>query len=180
MSYDRSLRDLLDFGPPPTKRRVFVSYCHKDDQYWADTLRTTFGSQLDVFTDRSLDEPVRSDDPEYVNRQIRETFIVGSSVTILLCGARTWGRKYVDWEIRSTLQHRHGLLGIGLPSVALLPSGSARVPNRYLTNYQRGYTPWTGWPQSPTDLISAIEEAVRRAAITVPDNSLPKMARNQN
>ena len=172
---------LLGFPPPPTpKRRVFVSYCHKDDQWWCDQL-TAYSDWLDIFTDRSLGEPVRSDDPEYVNRQIREDRIVGSSVTVVLCGARTYGRKYVDWEIRSTLHHDHGLVGVALPSARRNGRGEVVVPDRFLDNYSSGYAVWLpSWTWNAADWKQAIEVAYQRSqalpqSIT---NSRPKMTMN--
>jgi len=43
----------------------------------------------EVFQDQSLDDEVESDDLEYVNRVIREDYIKGSSITIVLCGSET-------------------------------------------------------------------------------------------
>ena len=151
------------FLPSLPKRRAFVSYCHKDDQEWYDAL-SAFGDWLDLFSDRSLGEPVRSDDPEYVNRAIREERIVGSSVTIVLCGSWTYGRKYVDWEIRSTLHHSHGLLGVALPSARRGASGNVIVPGRLHDNITTGYAVWMGaWSWEPEAWKSAIEDAYQRS-----------------
>src|SRR5262245_32055382 len=95
-------------------RRVFVSY-HHADQAWKNALVQEFSRRLGIFTDGSLDDRVDSNQPDYVHRQIREEYITGSSVTIVLCGAQTWKRRYIDWEIHSTLFKRHALLGIVLP-----------------------------------------------------------------
>ena len=56
-----------------------------------------------------------------IHRTIRDHFIRDATVTIVLVGPRTWQRKYVDWEISSSLMNtqlnpRCGLLGILLPS----------------------------------------------------------------
>ena len=162
------------------RRRVFFSYCHKDDQEWYDAVSSNFCDWLEAFTDRSLEEPVRSDDPEYVNRRIREDRIVGSSVTIVLCGARTYGRKYVDWEIRSTLHHSHGLVGVALPSAKVGNVGYI-VPSRLHANIQTGYAVWMGkcsWDIQTWK--SAVEDAYERSRSCGDriDNSKPMMSRN--
>ncbi len=86
-----------------TRRKVFISYHHRGDQEWSNRFTKLFAEHYEIFYDNSLDGRIRSDDPEYIHRAIREDHIVGSSITIVLCGAETWKRKYVDWEIHSTL-----------------------------------------------------------------------------
>lgn len=167
-------------SPRPVKRKVFVSYHHRGDQQWFNYFSLLFGQVYDIFYDQSLDGRIRSDDPEYVNRRIREDYIVGSSITIVLCGAETWKRKYVDWEIYSTLHHQHALLGVALPSALKNAEGRIIVPNRLHANIQTGYAYWTQWTEDPTILQQAIEIALQRSRNTrLIDNSLPKMARNR-
>lgn len=175
---------LLDFLPPPPpdpRPKVFVSYHHKGDQAWCDHFRKSFSTELRVFTDRSLGERIRSDDPEYVNRTIREDRIVGSSVTVVLCGAETWKRKYVDWEIRSTLHHGKGLVGIVLPTAVTDHQGRRLVPDRLFANVHTGYALWIDWTDDPAILQQALREARRRArkCKAMIDNSAEKMGRNR-
>jgi hypothetical protein len=70
---------------------------------------------MTVITDTSIDRRIGSDDVDYHQQVIREQHITGSSVTVVLCGAETWKRRWVDWEIQMTLNKRHALLGICLP-----------------------------------------------------------------
>ena len=68
------------------------------------------------------DDFIDSDDRDYVMRRIREKYLTDSTVTIVLIGKCTAKRKYVDWEIASTLRNdpqnkRSGLLGINLRSI---------------------------------------------------------------
>ena len=125
---------------------------------------------------------MRSDDPEYVNRMIREDRISGSSVTIVLCGAETWKRKYVDWEIRSTLAMEHGLLGIVLPGAytGLLSFLSIpTVPDRLAAN--SFYSEKIDWTEDASTLKAAIERAYQNSQHypSLIDNSAPKMTRNR-
>jgi len=168
--------------PPPraVKRKVFISYHHRGDQGWFDYFTGLFGGIYEIFYDQSLNGRVRSDDAEYVNRRIREDYIVGSSVTIVLCGAETWKRKYVDWEIYSTLHHKHALLGIALPTAVRNYQDEIAVPDRLLANWRTGYAHWMCWTQDPAALQRAVEAAVQRSrSTTLIDNSLPKMTRNR-
>jgi hypothetical protein len=161
------------------KRKVFVSYHHKGDQSWFEQFCGQFCDTYEVFFDRSLDGRIRSDDSEYVNRKIREDFIVGSSVTIVLCGKETWKRKYVDWEIASTLYCKHALLGIGLPDNRPGMDAKISVPQRFFDNWESGYARWISWPNSPFALATGIEQAIQNS--TNPAfirNSQPRMSRN--
>lgn len=166
-----------------TKRKVFVSYHHAGDQSYCDWFRTNLGEELDLFTDRSLDEPVRSNDAEYINRRIREDYILGSSATIVLCGSETYKRKYVDWEIHSTLHYKHALLGIALPTAVRGNENKIIVPNRLHENIQSGYAHWVNWDQNwllyPSSLKTALDVAIQRSSNThLIRNSPEKMARN--
>jgi len=171
---------------PPPKRKVFVSYHHRADQGYCDWLTTHLGGTLEVFTDRALGDPIRSDDSEYVNRTIREDYISGSSVTVVLCGAETYKRKYVDWEICSTLHHEHALLGIALPTAMRGDQNGVIVPARLHANVQSGYAHWANWDHqawsnAPAIFVALLEEAIRRSTNKqLIQNNMEKMARNQS
>lgn len=47
---------------------------------------------------------IDSTDPDYVMRRIRELYIRDSTVTLVMLGKCTWGRRYVDWEIQASLR----------------------------------------------------------------------------
>lgn len=85
-------KGLLGSTLAPTKPRVFVSYHHRNDQYYADWFTTLFDRTYSVVTDRSLDAGLDSDDAEYIYQRIRDEFISGTSCTIVLCGAETPNR----------------------------------------------------------------------------------------
>jgi len=148
------------------KRNVFVSYHHENDQRWADHFRKIYSDQYDIFYDASLDEEVDSDDPDYINRIIREDYIAGSSITIVLCGAETYKRRFIDWEIYSTLHHEHGLLGIALPTAVKGLGGRTVVPSRLHDNVESGYAHWILWPATGVILKSAIEVAISKSSQT--------------
>lgn len=162
-----------------TKRKVFISYHHRGDQRWFNEFTELFAERYEIFYDNSLDGRIRSDDSEYINRIIREEHIVGSSITIVLCGAETWKRKYVDWEIHSTLYHEHALLAIALPT-ATKEQGKIIVPARLHDNIQNGYAHWLGsWVTDPQALQTAIESAIQKSGDkTKIRNEREKMGRN--
>jgi hypothetical protein len=127
------------------KRKVFVSYYHGGDQVYYDTFSRAFHDTYDVIADNSLERRIDSEDVEYVMRRIRENYVTGSSCTIVLAGADTWGRKYVDWEIKGTLDMQHGLIGVQLPTLRAGPNGTVTVPDRLNDNIHSGYAPWITW-----------------------------------
>jgi len=127
--------------------------------------------------DSSLDRVIDSDDPEYVMRRIRETYITGTSCTVVLCGAQTSLRKYVDWEIKATLDKCHGLIGINLPSSMSSNSGVI-VSDRFNDNYHSGYAEWLQWQEvNPEKLVQTIELANSKPSILI-NNSRQMRRRN--
>jgi len=174
-----ALWDLLHSAP--VRRRVFISYHHENDQGWANLLRNSYGDRYEVFFDNSLDDEIDSTDPEYINRAIRESYIVGSSITIVLCGAETWKRRYVDWEISSTLHHEHALLGIALPTAQRGDQGEIIVTERLHVNIQSGYAHWITWPSNAEVLKAAIESAISKSSFTrLINNTQPQMSCNRS
>lgn len=168
--------------PAPT-RRVFVSY-HEPDSHYYEAFSALFDDTWGFVTDRSLRQLYGDADsePEYVMRQIREKHITGTSCTIVLCGARTWQRKFVDWEICATLSKGHGVIGINLPTNPRTPNGLFLVPDRLHDNIQSGYALWHHWDeleQIPSSLISWIEAARARPGRLIV-NPRALMSRNRS
>lgn len=135
-----------------TRRKVFVSYHHANDQFYADQLKK-FYSETDTIIDRSLPEAFDSNDDDYILSQIRQKHLKDSTVTIVLIGQQTWARKWVDWEIYSSLRPYgdrtvNGLLGILLPGVRkdkLPPRFAANYKEDFLEKYQIGYARLITW-----------------------------------
>ena len=101
--------------------KVFLSYHHEEDQWYKDVFLQIM---KDDIVDKSVGEgDIDSDDLklETTRQYIRDDFIAEATVTIVLIGRCTWRRKFVDWEIGSSLRDtqknpRCGLLGILLPT----------------------------------------------------------------
>lgn len=170
-----------------TRHKCFISY-HVADLEEVQTFVTDFGSE---FIPRSVgvteeDDFVDSTNTEYIKRRIREKYLSDSTVTILLLGEGTWGRKFVDWEISSSLRNdpvngRNGLLVIPLPSM----NNSATLPARVKDNFVSGdpessYASYVSYPHSKTRLRSNIETAfqARGSKGALVDNSRALRQRN--
>jgi len=159
-------------GPIPTlvKRKVFISYHHADDKE-ARSFLQRWAIREKVFTPKGIgfrftDDIIDSDNPSYVMSQIREKYLGDSSVTIVLLGKCTHSRRYVDWEIKTSLRQGigytpNGLLGIILPS----QGGSVVLPPRFKDNWTKGhvscYARFYVAPTSASELRNWIEDAYR-------------------
>jgi hypothetical protein len=151
-----------------TRHKCFVSY-HHEDQAEVETFIQSYG---EVFIAKALgvsdeDDFINSDDTDYVMRRIREEYLTDSTVTIVLVGKCTWARRYVDWEIMSSLRNdsknrRSGLLGITLPSAAQY--AGKKPPERLSANLSgangdEGYARWKKYPTAKSSLRSWIDDA---------------------
>jgi hypothetical protein len=148
-----------------TRHKCFISY-RVTDLEEVEQFLDDFGTE---FIPRSVgvseeDDFIESDDDDYIKRRIRDLYLTDSTVTILLVGACTWSRKFVDWELSSSLRNdssnrRNGLLAISLPSA----QGST-LPQRVKDNWvyeepDLSYALYKKYPTSTPLLRDQIERA---------------------
>jgi len=153
------ISDLFDVMP---RRKVFLSYHHHEDQAYYDAFTSNFSDKYEIIRDNSLEHPVQSNNAEYVMRRIREDHITNTSCTIVLIGRESHKRKYIDWEIKATLDKRHGLIGVMLPShlPTFLP---IILPARFQDNINSGYAVLTHWEKLSTNTLSCfVDEAIHK------------------
>ncbi|MBU1236062.1 MAG: TIR domain-containing protein [Gammaproteobacteria bacterium] len=162
----------------PPRRKVFVSYHHGGDQGYYNEFSRFFHDQFEAVFDNSLERQIESDNVDYVMQRIRDNHLTGTSCTIVLIGAQTYQRKYVDWEIKATLDKQHGLFGIVLPTHIQNQSGQIIVPDRFNDNVNSGYAVWTHWHgltvQRFTELLNA---SIAKPTLLI-DNSRAMRQRN--
>lgn len=189
MSYTFS--DLLESIRIPEKRKIFISYHHDEDQGFYNSISKALETEFTPVQDNSLDRLIDSDDPEYVMQRIRDNHISGTSCTIVLCGSETPYRKYVDWEIKGTLDKDHGLIGIALPTCRRGVQNKWIVPERLHDNISSGYATFIEWASvfnsglgllysNPAATLKAHIEAVVLRNCSLIDNSREKMGRNKS
>ncbi len=148
----------------PVRRTVFISH-YKGDHDEVERFINNFKS---VFIPKVLgandnDNFIDSTNTDYVMNQIREKYLLDSTVTIVLIGKCTHSRRYVDWEIKSSLRQGsytpNGLLGILLPSAG----DGAHLPPRFRDNWQTGkvncYARYRYYPSTEEQLRQWIEDA---------------------
>lgn len=152
------------------RRKCFISYHHADQDEVSKFVRD-FHHETGSFIARGLgqdmtDDIINSTNTDYVMSQIRSRFLSDSTVTIVLLGKCTWARRYVDWEIQSSLRRGenttpNGLLGIKLPSFSSFPS---RFYDNLSSDFPRidCYARHMSYPISTQSLVDGIEAAYLR------------------
>ena len=90
--------------------KVFISYHHANDQWAKDELQR-WAATYGLFEDVSVNTADVDDNlpTERIRCKIRDEYLRDSTVTIVLVGTETKGRKHVDWEIYSSM--RDGAMG---------------------------------------------------------------------
>lgn len=154
------------------RRRVFVSYQHKDQMKAKGLNLMTYNKNLDVdFVGRHLLDPVDSTDPDYISRKIREQ-IKGSSATIVLIGKETaesgWVTKEIGWSLAK--EPPNGLLGIRIDPDVNIPAELTEAGAEILNWYE---------PDDVHEINAAIERAIAATSrgSNVPVNSASTCAR---
>lgn len=170
----------------PARHKCFLSY-HGEDVDEVISFLEDFGH---VFIPRVIgvsdeDDFIDSTQTDYVMDCIREKYLTDSTVTIVLIGRCTWARRYVDWEVYSSLRsdaknRRSGLMAITLPSVANEPT--RMLPARVEDNFDGsdGYARWWQYPSSADGLQSIVETSYqeRTSRASLIDNSRSRRLRS--
>jgi len=106
------------------RHTCFISFKTEDEEY-KKTIKEEFGDKL---IDKSLDEPIDSEDDDYIMRQIREKHLSNSTVTIFIIGNHSSEdegkeeQKFIKRELQASLYNgkgntRNGILGVVLPDM---------------------------------------------------------------
>jgi hypothetical protein len=100
-------------------RKVFFSFHYQRDIWRANVVRNSGvveGSAAAGFQDASLWEEAKKKGDADVKRLI-DKGLIGTTVTVVLIGAETAQRKYVDYEIEQSIARGNGLLGIYISGI---------------------------------------------------------------
>lgn len=104
--------------------KCFISF-KSEDSYYKKFIQENL--EIDMI-DKSLNEPIDSENEDYIMRKIREDYLGDSTVTIFLIGQRSaenlgwYEQRYIKRELQASLYNsqlssKSGILGIVLPSV---------------------------------------------------------------
>jgi hypothetical protein len=104
--------------------KCFISFKTENSEY-----KDYIQNDLDVdMIDKSLDDPIESDDEEYIMRKIREDYLSDSTVTIFLIGNHSaensflQNQNFIKRELQASLYNsqnnsKSGILGVVLPAM---------------------------------------------------------------
>jgi hypothetical protein len=161
------LRDLV-LANQPVRRKCFISY-YAGDKGPVDSFIADFG---DVFIPKVIgvtnaDDFIDSANSDYVMSKIREKYLGDSTVTICLIGSCTHSRRYIDWELKSSLRQGQNSLPNGLLGILLPYQGKAGyLPSRFKANWNtdesKSFGIYRSYPMTKEQLRSWIEDAFSR------------------
>ncbi|APT82190.1 TIR domain-containing protein [Corynebacterium ammoniagenes] len=104
--------------------KVYISFKTEDARFKEEIQSW---EHLD-YVDKSLNEPIDSENDDYVLRTIREEYLHDSTVTVFLIGENSsedlgaWEQRFIKGELQASLYNREGntksgVLGVVLPSM---------------------------------------------------------------
>lgn len=181
------LYDSLLIGGQQTKRKLFISYYHKDDEYYRNRFETLF-SHLFINKSVKMGDIVTDVSTEYVKRLIQLNYLSDTSVLVVLIGAKTYCRKHVDWEISAALSKKvggyTGLVGLILPShpdYGKDTYSSDNIPSRLAENLASGYAKLYDWSENTESLKMRIDSAFnsKKSSSHLIKNTSPQFQRNR-
>lgn len=170
-----------------TKRKLFISYYHNDDQQYKEKF---VNLNSDLIVNKSVDDgDIDSDvSDEYIKQLIQKGFLNDTTVLIVLIGNKTKCRKHVDWEISGALNLKvgdqyAGLLGLLLPShvdYGKSTYSSSNIPERLTDNLNSEYAIIRDYTTDRKKNQSYIELAFKNRALKSDkrNNSKPQMKIN--
>lgn len=156
---------LLINNTQQTKRKLFISYYHKDDEYYRSRFEVLFGH---LFINKSVKVGDITTDvsTEYIKRLIQLNYLSDTSVLVVLVGAKTYCRKHVDWEISAALSKKlggyTGLIGFRLPTHPDYGKDKyypENVPSRLVDNLESGYAKLYDWSENEQVIKARIDTA---------------------
>jgi len=164
-------------------RNCFLSYHHDYDQGYVDELRARCGRMR--ISDYSLKDDVSYLTEDTIYKMVRERMYL-CSITIVLIGPKTGHRKWVDWELWSSLRayknhidpkrsfKPNGLLAI------FLPTKHHSVPPRLKDNIDSGYAVTMHWNEVKRHLNERLATAYqnRTEKSDLINNSHPLLERD--
>jgi MTH538 TIR-like domain (DUF1863) len=143
-------------------RRVFFSFHYERDIWRTNVVRNSGiveGSAAAGFHDASLWEEAKKKGDAEVKKLI-DKGLGGTSVTVVLIGAETSGRKFVDYEIEQSIARGNGLLGIYISGIKD-KDGRTEVQGQAPTRLTTAGAPCYNWDRSKFG--DWVEDAYKKA-----------------
>jgi len=146
-------------------RRVFFSFHYQRDLWRVNVIRNSGmieGVAAAGFVDASVWEEAKRLGDAAIKALINRG-LDGTSVTVVLIGAETASRRYVDYEIRQSLARGNGLFGIRVNGIKD-QNGQTDPPGALPIALAEARAPIHSWEYG--ELGTWVEEAVAAAAAT--------------
>jgi hypothetical protein len=153
--------------PTPIRRTVFISFS-QHDRAAVDAFVHRWTVQERVFIPKALGlafgaDLIDSNNAEYVMGRIRQGYLADSTITLVLIGTCTHSRRFVDWEIKTSLRQGQNYTPNGLLGILLPPLTTAHLPPRFAENWTAGelacYARYRYAPTSAEQLRGWLEDA---------------------
>ena len=166
-----------------TDRHIIFASFHHSDEFYKNRFEFLFKDVYDVLESKSvkdgdIDPTLKT---ETIRQIIRDEFIRSASVTIVLISTETWKRKYIDWEISSSIRQtkfnpRTGLIGILLPTYSKIGIKSNEyhihtIPPWLYDNVKCGFAEIYEWTEDSETIKELIHKAYLRKSKVDPNNS---------
>jgi len=145
-------------------RKTFFSFHYQRDIWRTNVVRNSgvvIGSAAAGFHDASLWEEAKKKGDAEIKKMINEG-LKNTSVTVVLIGAKSAGRKYINYEIEESIKRGNGILGIHIHNIKNKDGetdSKGDVPAK-LTN--GGYKVYT-WPSDNEKFSKWVEDAYAAA-----------------
>lgn len=130
-----------DFPPDsaPHLAKLFVSYHHDGDGHFYREFCRLIEGYYQPVQDSSVERTTGCTDAQLVVSNLRKNYLADTVCTVVLCGLQTAYRRFVDWEIKASLDLSHGLVAIILPENLPDWRGRYSFPERLSDNLESGY-----------------------------------------
>ena len=117
-------------------RRTFFSFHYEKDNWRASIVRNSWVTKDSAgFFDSVEWEKVKKQSDSAIEKWI-DTQLTGTSVTVVLIGSQTYGRKWINYEITSSWAKGNGLLGVYIHGIKDQKSNTS-------TQGKNPFTQWT-------------------------------------
>ena len=124
---------------PHNLAKLYVSYHHDGDGHFYREFRRLIGGYYLPVEDGSVERTSGCTDAARVTANLRESYMADTACTVVLCGLQTAYRRFVDWEIKASLDLSRGLVAVILPENLPDWRGRYSLPPRLEDNLKSGY-----------------------------------------
>lgn len=145
-------------------RVTFFSFHYQRDVWRANVVRKSgvvIGQAAAGFQDGSIWEEARKKGDAAIKKMIDDA-LIGTSVTVVLIGAKTAGRTYINYEVEQSIKRGNGILGIHIHNIEDQNGETdtkGEVPKKLSDGGYKVHT----WPFDNEKFAKWIEEAYEQA-----------------